>query len=55
MEILKGRFAAGDAIDIDIARGQDHLPQAGIEEGARRPPQPAGLLTGEKEAEPVVK
>jgi ATP-dependent Clp protease ATP-binding subunit ClpC len=63
LEILKGKFTAGDAIDIDIRADKITFRKLESKKELGGPPQPAGLLTGEaaaagdlpKEAEPVVK
>jgi ATP-dependent Clp protease ATP-binding subunit ClpC len=55
LEILKGKFAAGDAIDIDMRAEKISFRKQESKKELGAPPQPAGLLTGEKEAEPVVK
>jgi ATP-dependent Clp protease ATP-binding subunit ClpC len=53
MEILKGRFAAGDAVDIDLKADKVTFRKQEHRKSLRGPAQPVGLLTGEKEAEKV--
>ena len=53
MEILKGKFTAGDAIDIDFRGEKITFRKQESRKALKAPAQPAGLLTGEK-AEPVV-
>jgi len=54
MEILKGAFAAGDAIDVDIKGDKITFRKQALKKELKGPAQPAGLLTGEKEAEKVI-
>jgi len=54
MEILKGAFAAGDAIDVDIKGDKITFRKQALKKELKAPAPPAGLLTGEKEAEKVI-
>jgi ATP-dependent Clp protease ATP-binding subunit ClpC len=54
MEILKGAFTAGDAIDVDIKGDKITFRKQALKKELKAPAQPAGLLTGEKEAEKVI-
>jgi ATP-dependent Clp protease ATP-binding subunit ClpC len=53
MEILKGRFTAGDAIDIELRGEKISFRKQESRKALKGPAQPAGLLTGEKEVEKV--
>jgi ATP-dependent Clp protease ATP-binding subunit ClpC len=53
MEILKGRFAAGDVIDVDFRGEKIVFRKQESRKALKAPAQPAGLLTGEKEVEKV--
>jgi ATP-dependent Clp protease ATP-binding subunit ClpC len=53
LEILKGRFGAGDAIDIELRADKISFRKQEQKPELAGPAQPAGLLTGEKEAEKV--
>jgi hypothetical protein len=53
MEILKGRFTAGDAIDVDFRAEKVTFRKQESRKALKAPAQPAGLLTGEKEVEKV--
>ena len=48
MEILKGRFVAGDAIDVDFRSEKITFRKQESRKALKGPAQPAGLLTGEK-------
>jgi ATP-dependent Clp protease ATP-binding subunit ClpC len=48
MEILKGRFAAGDVIDVDFRGEKITFRKQESRKALKGPAQPAGLLTGEK-------
>jgi len=54
MEILKGAFTAGDAIDVDIKGDKITFRKQVLKKELKAPAQPAGLLTGEKEVEKVI-
>ena len=54
MEILKGAFSPGDAIDVDIKADKITFRKQALKKELQGPGQPAGLLTGEKEAEKVI-
>jgi ATP-dependent Clp protease ATP-binding subunit ClpC len=48
MEILKGRFAAGDTIDVELRGEKIAFRKQESRKALKAPAQPAGLLTGEK-------
>ena len=48
MEILKGKFAAGDVIDVDFRAEKITFRKQESRKALKAPAQPAGLLTGEK-------
>jgi ATP-dependent Clp protease ATP-binding subunit ClpC len=54
LEILKGVFVAGDSIDVDIRGDKITFRKQALKKELNGPEQPAGLLTGEKEAEKVI-
>jgi len=51
LEILKGKFAAGDAIDVDMRAEKIVFRKQENRKALKGPAQPAGLLTGENDAE----
>ena len=53
LEILKGRFTAGDAIDIEMRGDKILFRKQETRKALKAPDQPAGLLMDEKEAEKV--
>jgi ATP-dependent Clp protease ATP-binding subunit ClpC len=53
MEILKGRFTAGDTIDVELRGEKITFRKQESRKALKAPAQPAGLLTGEKEVEKV--
>jgi ATP-dependent Clp protease ATP-binding subunit ClpC len=53
MEILKGRFTAGDTLDIEIRADKISFRKQEPKKRLPHPAKPVGLLTGEKEAEKV--
>jgi ATP-dependent Clp protease ATP-binding subunit ClpC len=54
VEILKGMFAAGDVIDVDMRGDKITFRKQTVKKELKAPPQPVGLLSGEKEAEKVI-
>ena len=53
MEMLKGRFTAGDVVEIELRGEKITFRKQENRKALKAPAQPAGLLTGEKEAEKV--